>query len=191
MAKDLVTKNEYKNYAGISSQNQDDIIDTLIPKISALVKTYCKQSFIDYYGDPKSETFNGGTQSLILKEYPVRNIYSVEYSLDYGQTYDIMVDYQDFIPNYQDGSVDSTDSINGFIYRQNGYIVTYSAGYEATPEDVKLAVFDLITYYMQNDGAIHSNKAPGTNTVQIEYISTTRLPAHIKRVLDQYVLDYA
>jgi hypothetical protein len=72
----------------------------------------------------------------------------------------------------------------------NGYKVSYFAGYEVVPEDLRLAVLDLVTYYRKNDGAIHSTKAPGTNAVQIEYISTTSLPAHIKRVLDFYVADY-
>jgi hypothetical protein len=83
-------------------------------------------------------------------------------------------------------------SINprGFEPLINGYIVSYTAGYEEVPQDLRLAVLDLVTYYRKNDGAIHSTKAPGTNAVQIEYISTTSLPAHIKRVLDFYVADY-
>jgi hypothetical protein len=72
----------------------------------------------------------------------------------------------------------------------NGYKVTYTAGFETIPEELKLAVMDLITYYIKNDAAIHSSKAPGTNTVQIEYVTTTNLPAHIKRVLDQYAANY-
>ena len=37
---DLITKTDYKAYMGISSTNQDTVIDLLIPKISAFVKTY-------------------------------------------------------------------------------------------------------------------------------------------------------
>ncbi len=71
------------------------------------------------------------------------------------------------------------------------YKLTYTAGFEVLPEDLKLAIFDLTTYYMKNDMAVHSNKAPGTNTVQIEYVTTTNLPSHIKRVLDQYAANYS
>ena len=49
---------------------------------------------------------------------------------------------------------------------------------------------DLINYYVRNDSAIHSQKAVGANAVQIEYITSTSLPAHIKRVLDQYTAYY-
>jgi len=38
--------------------------------------------------------------------------------------------------------------------------------------------------------SIHANKAPGSNAVQIEYITTSQLPAHIKRILDMYRTDY-
>jgi hypothetical protein len=58
------------------------------------------------------------------------------------------------------------------------------------PEDLKLAVLDLVTYYVKNDMAVHSPKSPGTNTVQIEYITKNTLPAHIARVLDQYTANY-
>jgi len=40
MASNLVTRAEYKAYVGIKSDNQDTEIDSLIPKVSALVKNY-------------------------------------------------------------------------------------------------------------------------------------------------------
>lgn len=189
MGLDLITKAEYKAYAGISSTNKDVEIDALIPRISALVKTYCRRTFIDYVIDEKVEYFSGGDLYLTLKEYPLIELISFEQSIDYGQTYLGLTEYTDF-------AVDrSTSNIHcmipsGFPLYINGYRATYNAGFTAVPEDLKLAVIDLLTYYLRNDAAIHSNKAPGTNTVQIEYISTTSLPANIRRVLDLYVADY-
>jgi hypothetical protein len=72
----------------------------------------------------------------------------------------------------------------------NGYRVTYNAGYETLPEDLKLVIFDMIAYYMRNDSAIHSTKTISPNTMQIEYVSNTNFPAHIKRVLDLYTSSY-
>ena len=51
MATNLITRAEYKNYLGITSTNKDDEIDLLIPKVSSLIKTYCRRSFIDYYDE--------------------------------------------------------------------------------------------------------------------------------------------
>ena len=187
MAIDLITKAEYKAYAGINSTNQDIEIDFLIPKVSALVKSYCRRSFVDYLDEVKTEVFQGGFKELLLKETPVTQILSVYYSEDYGQTYTKLVKFTDWV---QTG--DSVLSINpsGFKELINGYKVNYFAGYEEIPAELKLAVLDLVTYYRKNDMSVHSTKAPGTNNVQIEYISTTTLPAHIRRILDLYAADY-
>ncbi len=66
------------------------------------------------------------------------------------------------------------------------------AGYRQVdvPEDLALAVFDLISYYRKNDGAVNAIKRTDTTTMQIEYISDTSLPSHIRRVLDLYIADY-
>lgn len=189
MGLNLITKAEYKAYAGIKSVNEDAEIDSLIPKVSQFVKTFCRRSFIDYYDEALVERTSGGFDKIILKETPVVQVLAVEKSTDYGQTYVSLTEYTDWVLDAEDGTITSL-STSGFEKLINGYQVTYTAGFETVPEDLKLAIMDLVTYYRQNDGAVHSNKAPGTNTVQIEYVSTTNLPAHIKRVLDQYVADY-
>jgi hypothetical protein len=187
MGANLITKAEYKTYAGITSTNQDAEIDLLIPRVSELVKTYCRRTFVDYYNEVKTEMFAGGYGSLLLKETPVVQVLSVQKSTDYGQNYSDLTEFVDWVQN-----ADHIICINprGFEPLINGYLVSYFAGYETVPQDLRLALLDLITYYRKNDAAIHSTKAPGTNAVQIEYISTTSLPAHIKRVLDLYVADY-
>lgn len=188
MALNLTSKADYKTYAGIKSTNEDAIIDFIIPKVSELVKTYCRRTFVDYWDTPKTEMFTGGSSTLILMETPVAAVASVEQSLDYGQTYTNLAQYTDWV--LAGDVVVSLDSRGYFPELINGYKVTYTAGYDDVPADLEMAVLDLVTYYRKNDGAIHSSKNVGSNTVQIEYISTTSLPAHIRRVLDQYVADY-
>jgi hypothetical protein len=190
MGKNLITKAEYKTYAGISSTNQDSEIDLLIPKISELIKTYCRRTFVDYYDEPLVEKTSGGFEKLLLKEAPVVQVLSLEKSTDYGQTYANLTEFSDWVLDTADGSVVAL-SKDGFPKLVNGYIVTYFAGYETVPEDLKLAALDLVTYYRKNDGSVHNNKSPGAGgSVQLEYIMNTNFPAHIKRVLDQYVADY-
>lgn len=190
MAKDLITLEEYKAYAGITNPNQDGLITSLIPKVSALVKNLCRRSFVDYIDDAKVEKFNGGLGSTYyLKEYPLIAVSSMEISNDYGASYTEMVEFTDYAVDSEEHAIVSL-SANGFTKKVNGYIVTYTAGYETLPEDLKLAIFDLVTYYIKNDMAVHSSKAPGTNTVQIEYVTTTNLPSHIKRIFDLYTASY-
>lgn len=205
MGIDLVTLAQYKAYVGITSTTQDAAITALIPRISALVKSICRRTFVDYVNDYKTENFRGGDQ-FVLQETPVLVVQLVEYSLDYGATYSEMTEFTDYVldlendsivplqvygyvPDYWDGVLKRAATPT-FPKRINGYRVTYTAGYETLPEDLKLAVLDLITYYLRNDSAIHTAKSMGANTMQIEYVSTTNLPAHIKRVLDLYTASY-
>lgn len=189
MGLSLVTRAEYKAYAGISSNNSDSVIDSLIPKVSQLVKSVCRRAFVDYVNDSKVEFHEGGSNILVPQESPVISVSSLEYSQDYGNTYTALVEYTDYAISKSTNTIISLNSL-GFPVAVNGYKVTYTAGFEALPDDLRLAVLDLITYYIKNDSAIHSSKAPGTNSVQIEYVTTTNLPAHIKRVLDLYADNY-
>jgi hypothetical protein len=187
MAIDLVTKSEYKTYMGITSTNSDAEIDFLIPKVSDLVKSYCRRTFVDFYSDIKIEYFDGGFKELLLKESPLVTIASVQYSADYGKTYTTLVKFTDWVIKG-----DSVVSLapGGFPEVINGYKVSYFGGYDPIPGDLKLAVLDLIEYYSRNNGAVHTSRDLNPNTTQINYVSSTNLPAPIKRVLDQYVADF-
>ena len=192
MALNLITKQEYKAYAGIKSTNYDTEIDALIPRISQLVKNYCRRTFVDHMdaGNEKVEIFSGDVNKLILQESPVVNVVSVQLSTDYGQTYTNLVKFTDWV---QDGDYVLPLNASAFFDKKiKGYKVTYQAGYDDVPLDVALAVMDLVSYYRQNDGSVHNNKSPGSGgSVQLEYIMNTNFPAQIKRVLDLYVSDYS
>jgi hypothetical protein len=187
MGLNLTTRADYKAYVGIKSTTQDTVIDALIPRVSDFVKNYCKRTFVDHWENAKTELFDGGFDKLILAENPVRAISSVQYSADFGQTYTTLTQYTDYVI---DGYSVRSILPSGFPYVLRGYKVTYTAGYEDTPQDLELAVFDLMTYYLKSDSAVHSQKVPSPNTTQIQYISDSQLPAHIKRVLDNYQADY-
>lgn len=181
MARLLVTLAEYKTYAGISSTTFDEKITSLTTKVSEYVKTYCNRLFIDGY-DPISSTFldiieyTGRDGHYFPNEFPIQSIVSVEYSFDNGDTYTPItgcvfdrVKESIYIPEI------NREGINAFK-------ITYKGGYQNTPEDLKLACLDLIEYYYKNEST--PKKSTSNNTV--EYITTSDLPSHIKRVLDLY-----
>jgi hypothetical protein len=188
MATDLVTLAEYKSYIGITSATQDNAIKSIIPKASALVKSTCRRTFVDYVNDAKTDVFASGSARVYLKEFPVLAISSVEYSSDYGATYTALVEFTDYVVNLEDGYI---DFLNWEIIPQqlNAYRVVYTAGYETLPEDIKVACLDLITYYLKSDMSVKSQRDAGSNTVQIEYITKNTLPSHIQRVLELYLAD--
>ena len=207
MGLSLVTRAEYKAYQGISSTTSDTIIDSLIVKVSELVKTICRRSFVDYVDESKVEYSEGGSSTIELTETPVISIASLEYSSDYGATYTTLEEYTNFVLSKIHNNlrpilvVSPPPELIGYIpygtrsnpifpEAINGYRITYTAGYETLPEDLKLAILDLIAYYIKNDSAVHTHKLAQPNTMQVEYITSTNLPAHIKRILDLYTASY-
>ena len=203
----LVTRAEYKAYQGISSTTSDTTIDSLIVKVSELVKSVCRRSFVDYIDEAKVEYSEGGSDTIELSETPVLSISSVEYSADYGANYAPLEEYVNFVLSKTQNNLrpilvaSPPPELLGYVpYGSrsnpifpeaiNGYRITYTAGYETLPEDLKLAVLDLIAYYIKNDSAVHTHKLAQPNTMQVEYITSTNLPAHIKRILDLYTASY-
>jgi len=185
MGIDLITLAEYKAYAGITSTNQDTAIKSLIPKVSNLAKTICRRTFVDYVNDAKVE-IHGGGYFLLLGEYPILSVSSVEASVDFGKTYIALEEFVDYVIDYSEQTI---AAITVFPTAINGYKVTYNAGYEELPEDLKLAVMDLVTYYLKNDMSVKSQRDAGSNTVQIEYITKNTLPSHIARVFELYIAN--
>lgn len=182
----LVTKAEYKTYAGISSTTQDTSIDFLIPKISDAVRIFCRNPLVDSQ-ESVTEVFEGGNAVLVPSSGPVAAISAVQYSTDYGKTFTDMVQYIDWIYVQKEQVVKCVYN-SVFQLRPAGYRVTYTAGNDGCPEGLKLGVLEFIKYYMQNEGTVHSSSAPGGSGGQIEYILNSKLPASIQRIFDQYAL---
>ena len=132
-----------------------------------------------------------GTYIVQLTESPVNAIVSVQERSSYSSSYvTLTTGAQEFILN------STTDSI--FRTTDSGYKnwatgvesvkVVYTAGYTAIPGDLKLAVLDLITYYLKDEHKLRQSIAGAS--LQNQGSSTQRdnvgFPDHIKRVLDLY-----
>lgn len=185
MSADLITRENYKTYIGITSTEQDAKIDILVPIVSALARSICARSFTDYVDDAKIEVYDGGYPELFMEEYPTISVSSVEASTDYGNTYTTLTEFSDYVINTKAASIVYVGGT--WPKALNGYRVTYNAGYETIPVDLQVALYDLVTYYLRNDMAVKSQRNPGSNTVQIEYITKNQLPSHIARIFDLYV----
>lgn len=188
MGTDLVTLAEYKTYAGISSPNEDTKISDIIPKASALIKSICRRTFVDYVDDMKVEVFASGADKVYVGEFPIINIDSVEYSDDYGATYTTLTEYTDYVVSKEDGVIHFL-GWESVLAQLNAYRITYTGGYEELPEDLKMACLNLVNYYLKNDMSVKSQRDAGSNKVQIEYIIDKRLPAPIQWVLNGYIAN--
>ena len=88
----LITLQDYKTAEGITQPKDDSRLNVLIPSVSALVKTYCGNSFVDFYSTNKTETFtiDWATHIVQLTESPVNSIVSVKERTSYSDSYNTL-----------------------------------------------------------------------------------------------------
>ena len=191
---DLTTLNDYKAAEGINSPKDDARLNFLIPSVSQLVKTYCGNSFVDYYSSSKTETVNveWDTHIVQLTESPIVAVTLVEERDSYENSYATLTTaaHEYFVDTATDSIIRTTAGSTYKNWRRGpGAVrVTYTAGYSALPLDLRLAVFDLITYYLKDEhkerrsiaGASIQNQASSSQRNNVAF------PDHIKRVLDLY-----
>lgn len=177
----LITLDEYKDYASINSVDFDDKIQGIINRISELVKTYCGRKFVDYYNRATQQftqvvEYSNIDGTFYPREFPVQSLVSVEYSQDLGITYTALVGCA--LDRSKDAIYIPELGREGI----NMFKITYTGGYQKTPDDLKLACLDLVDYYYKNESVPRRSSMNNT----IEYVMTSDMPSHIKRVLDLY-----
>lgn len=189
---DLVTVQDFKDAEGLTGAKDDDRLNILVPQISELVKRYCGTSFVDYYSTDKTEVVNitENTSVIIVSESPLVSVTSVKERTGPTETYTTLVVNQDY---YVDTTFDAVRRVtgNGSKNFQKGFgsvELKYRSGYSAVPSDLKLAVHDLITYYLRDEHKSRRSiqgatlEQQGSSSVR----NNTDFPDHIKRVLDLY-----
>ena len=190
---DLITLATYKDAEGLSTPKEDLRINALIPSVSQLVKTYCGNSFVDFYSSNKTETFNinWGTYIVQLTESPINTIVSVQERQSYSDAYVTLTTgaYEYALDKNTDSVLrTTTGGYQNWPTGVDAVKVVYTAGYSATPADLELAVIDLITYYLKDEhkerrvlgGASIQNASSSTQSNNVAF------PDHIKIVLDLY-----
>jgi len=192
---DLITTNEYKDAEGIRGEKDDDRLNVLVPQISDLVKKYCGTSFVDYISTNKVESFtieDRYTHTLILSESPITVVDLVEERTTYSGAYTTLTtgNYEYYVDTDADAVIRTSDNGNPKNWAKGvGAVrITYNAGYSECPRDLKLAIFDLVTYYLKDEHKIRQTL--GGATLQNQGTSgmktSSDFPDHIKRVLDLY-----
>ncbi len=190
----LITLQDYKTAEGITQPKDDSRLNVLIPSVSQLVKTYCGNSFVDFYSSNKTETFtiDWATHIVQLTESPVNSVVSVKERTSYTSAYDTLT--TGAYEYYLDTSTDSIlRTLSSGRYRNwpqgvDAVEVVYRAGYSAVPADLKLAVLDLVTYYLKDEHKQRQTIAGASlqNQGSTSQNNNVSFPDHIKRVLDLY-----
>jgi len=197
---DLITLQQYKDFAGLTGVTMDARINVIVDSVSQLVKNYCGTSFIDDYSSAKTEYFDikdNVTTRVMLDEGPINTVTSVQERESQADSYVTLITENSDSSGKYEYIVDTmTDSIirtnedtdKAFPKGRKAVKVVYTAGYSATPEDLKLAIFDLVKYYLKDERKERMQIAGAMieNPVSTSIRNNTGFPDHIKRVLDMY-----
>ena len=197
---DLITLQQYKDFAGLTGVTMDARINVIIDSVSELVKNYCGTSFVDDYSSNKTEYFDihdSETTRVMLDEGPINTVSSVSERESQADAYVTLITensdssgkYEYIVDTMTDSIIRTNENIDKAIPKGRRSVkVVYTAGYSACPEDLKLALFDLVKYYLKDErkermqiaGAMIEN--PTSTSIR----NNAGFPDHIKRVLDMY-----
>ena len=196
----LVTLQQYKDFAGIKGVNEDAKINVILPAISQAVKTYCGTSFIDFYSSDKTEFFDitdNSTTAVMVDESPLVSVSQVQEREGQSGSYVTLITENsngsgkyEYIVDTALDMVRRTTATGDktFPKGRKAVKVVYRSGYASTPSDLKLACFDLIKYYLKDERKSGLTIAGATvrNEVSTSLRENIGFPDHIKRILDFY-----
>jgi hypothetical protein len=193
---DLIELDEYKEYKQINSATRDGKIQTIITQVSALVENYCARTFLDYASSPGfTEWFDSNTEIVTLTQFPLIGVNSVNTSIDGGITQTAMTenstDYDGYYVDLENAQVRTQKMGNKFLaknYYNTPYRsleINYYAGYTSLPQDLRLAVMDLIAYYEDQENKPTQTLLGATIENALPYTANS-FPPHIRRILDLY-----
>lgn len=198
---DLITLSNYKIAEGIQSTKDDSKIESIIARVSQLVRTYCGNGITTYYNTATGDAFNNKKLETVsinwasnivqLTESPIVTVHSVVEREDLSSSYTTLVENEDYYVDYSTDSiyrVSSSGAAKNWANGPGAVKVEYNAGYASCPADLELAVIDLITYYVKDEHKARQTIAGAS--IQNQSSSSQRnnvaFPDHIKRVLDLY-----
>ena len=196
----LVTLQQYKDFAGLKGVGEDAKINVILPAISQAVKTYCGTSFIDFYSTDKTEFFDildTSTTAVLVDESPLVSVTQVQERENQSSSYVTLITENSNGSGKYEYIVDTAlDMVRrttatgdkAFPKGRKAVKVVYRSGYASTPSDLKLACFDLIKYYLKDERKSGLTIAGATvrNEVSTSLRENIGFPDHIKRILDFY-----
>ena len=197
---DLITLQQYKDFAGLTGVTMDARINVIVDSVSELVKNYCGTSIIDDYSSAKTEYFDildAKTTRVMLDEGPIRTVTSVSERESQADSYVTLITensdssgkYEYIVDSMTDSIIRTNEDVDkAFPKGRKAVKVIYTAGYSSCPEDLKLAIFDLVKYYLKDERKERMQIAGAMieNPVSTSIRNNVGFPDHIKRVLDMY-----
>lgn len=152
---ELTTLANVREYLGIDDAQTDDdtLLQNLITRESAAIEKECNRTF----GDATYTEYHDGdgTDTVMLKQYPVNSITSIHDDTDRDYDSDTLIDSDDYVYDSDSGIV----QLDGFSFvpgRQNVKVV-YNAGYTTIPTDLEQAcIMRVAIRYLQGKANINA-----------------------------------
>ena len=135
------------------------------------------------------ETFKIAEQ--VRSEFVLKATGNVEERPEDSENTTLTTGAYEYFLNSETDSVYRTTTSGGYKNWPTGVgavKVVYTAGYSAVPSDLKLAVLDLVTYYLRDEHKQRQSIAGASiqNQSSTSQRNNVSFPDHIKRVLDLY-----
>lgn len=193
----LVSLADLKSYLGITTSDQDDLLQDLIDRASAEFEKVAKRVFSQA---TYTDLHDGGHEALILRHRPIISVTSV---IDYANPDSpLTLDSEDYVV-YQDGGYiqkgqRGTGSgwpgpySSDFPYGLQRWEIEYEAGYTTIPGDIEQAViFAVQDWYgqMERDGAFQSERIGDYSYTIDSVVSSRGLPARTYQTALRYRED--
>ena len=187
----LVTITDYKRYKGIRSEDNDPTISLLIAAVSDFVTTYTGRDFLKYANTDKVEYFDAlHCSEYLTKEFPILSVTELAVSTDGGVTFVPLVENTDYFVDTDRDMIINNTAYYGFVtatsISHHSGKLTYKAGYTTIPQDLKLAILDLVHYYIKEEYTPSKSLQSANVQNAVVLIEGSKLPPHIRRVMDNY-----
>lgn len=188
----IITLAELKTYLGITGTTEDSKLTTIVAATNTFVETYCNRAFEE--AEYTEELYDGpGSSVLCLKNWPVSEVAEVIVE-DTEVEERTEIDGEGYYLDAEAGILHNNDLWN----RGRGIItVTYTAGYETIPDDLKFAVLELASYFrnMSGKSGIRSESLGSYSYSLMNDLSSmggelTIPSVVIKNILDRYKSSY-
>lgn len=198
---DLITLDDYKLYQRKTDAAGDERLQPIITGVSQAVKNYCGRTFIDYYNTDKVEMFtipNGNVSKLFLDEIPVVSITSIKERTSLADGWTTLVadgtgGKYEYAVSKEMGIVTRISATSTLTWPEgpDRVEVTYKAGFAAVPDDLVLALYDLVMYYDKREyiprQSVQSTSRDRNTSSSID--GQASFPDHITRILDLYKIE--
>lgn len=157
----ITTLSEYKSFAGISGTGDDTALTTMVSVAQKLAEKYCNRLFDS---SARTQTYNGlGSRQLQVNAFPITAVSSIALTDAAGDTYwtlttdDYKIDADAGIITItpKNGPVEcGEDGVwNGagaFVDDVQNVSITYTGGHSTAPDDLKWAVWMIVSWLFAN-----------------------------------------